>query len=348
MRAESYFRKRDVPGLVRTVKQVADYSLSSSAGIEIVVLFTLLLAAQHLMPGSEALNSISPHPYWTAVLLLSVRHGTSAGLAAALVAIVLYLLHGVPLRSSEEDYYTYTLRIWREPMLWLVAALIVGEIRLGQIEERNTLATMLREAERQRSIIAQHWGLLAGHVEDLERSMATHSGNRVDALLEELALLQSRRLHVATSAFQRIAAQLLGEDARIAFWRPDHTRAAYAQTGTFGIDMNWSRDPDCSRPVWSLSRALVSNTDGRHVFSIAREADREALKDAGVLACSVVSSLTGRVHGALVVQHIDLDRLTPAAETALLFLSRELATSLDRNRMPERTGDSEFGQRRAS
>jgi hypothetical protein len=100
--------------------------------------------------------------------------------------------------------------------------------------------------------------------------------------------------------------------------------------------------------VWSLSRTLVSNTDAKRVFSLARDDDREALSDAGVLACSVVSSTTGRVHGALVVQHIDLDRLTTTAEAALLFLSKELAIILDRHRMPERTGDSELQERRAS
>src|SRR5688572_12390929 len=86
----------------RALKQSADYSLSSAAGVEIAVLFFLLLAIEHLAPGREAFVSLSPHPYWAAVLLLSVRHGTAAGLAAALVAIVLYWLHGVPVRIPEE------------------------------------------------------------------------------------------------------------------------------------------------------------------------------------------------------------------------------------------------------
>jgi hypothetical protein len=342
MRTESHFKSRDVPSLSTTVKQAADYLISSSAGIEIVVLFALLLVAQHVLPGGDAF-AVSPHPYWTVVLLLSVRHGTAAGLAAALVAIALYLLHGVPTRSAEEDYYTYTLRIWREPMLWLVVALIVGEIRLGQIEERNTLAMRLRDAERQRSTIAEHWSLLAGHVEALERSLATQSGGGVETLLTEMEALRSPRPHVAAAAFQRIVQHALGADARVAFWRHDGARS-----GAFVLDAGWSCNPDNSRPVWSLPRTLVSNDDARRVFCIVRDADRCALQDTGVLACSVISPASDRLHGVLAVQHLDLDRIATTGETALLFLSLELATALDRHRLAEWTADSEFTQRRAS
>jgi len=321
------------PGVAfRALKQSADYSLSSAVGIEIVVLFFLLLAIEHLAPGREAFVSLSPHPYWAAVLLLSVRHGTAAGLAAALVAIVLYWLHGAPARIPEEDYYVYTLRIWREPMLWLLVALIVGEIRLGQIEERNSLALALRNAERQRSIIADHWGLLAGHVEDLERGIAAADQTSADAALAALAAFRKARPEEAPVAFKLVTGLLLGQSARTAYWAADADRG-----GALTFNSQWSRDPlaetdDDHAP----GRALLSTIRDGQVLSLARQSHRALLRDTGLLACAVTSAGSARVHGLLVVQHMDRDHFTATSEVALILLSRELANVLDRRDVDDR------------
>ncbi|HEX2839980.1 hypothetical protein [Hyphomicrobium sp.] len=301
----------------------ADFSLSSLAGLEIVGLFALLLAVEHLAPGRGPLPTFSPHPYWVPVLLLSVRHGTAAGLAAALVGIALYWLHGVPSRIPDEDYYVYALRVWHEPMLWLVAALILGEIRLGHIEERDTLAEMLQAAQRQRATIAAHWTQLADHIEVLERDIATASETSIDTLLASLSKLRSADEQDLSAPFVLATTALLGPDARVAFWRAVSPRGS-----TFTLDEDLSCNPDTGHAPPTLP-IQFGGTGPHRVLSIACDADRPALNGAGLLAGPVPSSRSHGLHGVLVVQHIDRDRLS-TGPIAVSILCQQLALTLDR------------------
>ncbi len=310
--------------LLPALKQGADYSFSPVAGLEIAVLFALLLAVEHLAPGREPFSTISPHPYWVPVLLLSARHGTAAGLAAALTGIGLYWLHGLPIRIPEEDYYVYSLRVWHEPMLWLVSALIIGEIRLGHIEERNNLAEMLQTAQRQRATVADHWTQLAGHVETLERDIAAASETSIGSALTSLSNLRSADKQDLPQAFVLATTSLLGPDVRLAFWRADAPRGS-----TFTLDEALSRDPDVSRT--SSSVPIRFGDAGTHrILSIACDADRPALNGAGLLAGAVPSLRSHGLHGVLVVQHLDRDRLS-TAPVALSVLCQQLALALDRH-----------------
>lgn len=311
------------PRLLPALKQGADYSLSSLACLEIIGLFALLLAVEHLAFGRASLSTISPHPYWVPVLFLSVRHGTAAGLAAALVGIGLYWLHGLPGRVSEEDYYVYSLRVWHEPMLWLVAALILGEIRLGHIEERDTLAEMLQTARRQRATIAAHWAELANHIEELERDIATASETSIGSLLTSLSKLKSTDDQTLSENFALATTALLGPDARVAFWRADASRGS-----TFTLDGALSCNPDAEHT--SSSVPIQFGGAGPHrILSIACDADRPALNGAGLLAGAVPSSRSQGLHGVLVVQHLDRDRLS-TGPIAVSVLCQQLALALDR------------------
>ena len=100
------------------------------------------------------LGAISPSPFWIPVLLLSVQYGVSAGLISALVALVASAVIGWPDQAGTEDFYDYSLRIWREPILWLAAAVVLGTLQAQQLRKIEALRDRIAEAEVQRQSIA--------------------------------------------------------------------------------------------------------------------------------------------------------------------------------------------------
>ena len=92
-------------------------------------------ALDHFWPSFPTLSQMQPHFFWLPVLLLSLQYGTVSGLLAAGVAIVLTAWLGWAEQEVGENHFNYLLRISTQPMLWLVAALLLGQFRLRQIEQ---------------------------------------------------------------------------------------------------------------------------------------------------------------------------------------------------------------------
>src|SRR6516225_4816634 len=75
-------------------------------GMESLVLFALSLVVAHAMlPGTRGTY---PHPLWLPVIILSLQHGTLAGITAAVAASGLFLSEGLPPAVLSEDLYQYT------------------------------------------------------------------------------------------------------------------------------------------------------------------------------------------------------------------------------------------------
>lgn len=142
-----------------------------TALLEIVVLFAILLLADWLHPGIE-LSDIRPHPFWIPVLLLSLQYGTVSGLIAAAVAIGLTAGSGFPEQGSSETYFSYLLKIWIEPMLWLAAAVLIGQFRMRQIARKQELIHQVQELSSQRAAIADYARNLQRHCSAIERQIA--------------------------------------------------------------------------------------------------------------------------------------------------------------------------------
>jgi len=113
----------------------------------IVLSMTLLIAAA--TPIGAHLGSISPNPLWISVLLLSSRYGTMAGVAAAVASMVVHWLAGALPQAGGEDIYDYLYRVWREPMLWPVAAVVLGGFRDRQAQKTEAIRSRLVETDAQ-------------------------------------------------------------------------------------------------------------------------------------------------------------------------------------------------------
>ena len=121
----------------------------ASWALELVIVLSMTLLIGAATPIGAHLGSISPNPLWIPVLLLSSQYGTKAGVAAAVASMVVHWLAGAPPQAGGEDVYEYLYRIWREPMLWPVAAVVLGGFRDRQAQKTEALRSRLVEADAQ-------------------------------------------------------------------------------------------------------------------------------------------------------------------------------------------------------
>src|SRR5262245_17680778 len=154
--------------------------------LERVIVSSMLLLVAAATPIGSHLGSMSPHPLWVLVLLLSSQYGTMPGLAAAVAAMAVHWLAGAPPQAGGEDIYDYLYRVWREPMLWPVAAVVLGGFRAQHAQKTEALRVRLAEADAQLRTIGGYAEGLRSHCESLERRIACAADRSIEAGLSTL------------------------------------------------------------------------------------------------------------------------------------------------------------------
>lgn len=159
--------------------------------LELVVVFAICYLAQPLLQswlGPPV--GFSASIYWIPVLLLSVHYGLISGLLAVATATALFMLEGIPVARLNEAIVAYSLRVWSEPLAWLVAATLFGSFRSRQRDLLNTLRAQLRSEVNTAEIVSERYNILRRRVEGLERALAvgeTPVLRRAGLLLADIA-----------------------------------------------------------------------------------------------------------------------------------------------------------------
>ena len=156
--------------------------------VEMAVLVALVLL-EYFWDGFPNLTRINPHPYWIAVLLLSLQYGTVSGLIAASIAIIGTVLIGMPEPDIEERYFNYLIRVWTQPVLWLLVAMLLGTFRARQIEQRDELLLQAENLRMRGATLLDHATNLRARCTMLERRIAMRETTDTSKLLSALARL---------------------------------------------------------------------------------------------------------------------------------------------------------------
>jgi hypothetical protein len=159
------------------------------AVIEIFVLLVVPAFLEWQWPQVLALTTYQPHPYWAAVLLLSLQYGTVSGLLAAALAIVATAIIGLPEPDIGENHFAYLVRVWTQPVLWISAALLLGHFRMRQIQQRNELTRAVEELQGRSIALTGHADGLAARCDALERRLAVRPKSDATALLNALSAM---------------------------------------------------------------------------------------------------------------------------------------------------------------
>ncbi len=292
------------------------------AWLEIVILLVPVILLEWLVPAFPDITQFQPHPYWFPVLLLSLQYGTVSGLAAAAVAIVGTLLIGLPEPDIGENYFLYLVRVWLQPVLWVLAALILGQFRVRQIASKAALDSRVLEMASQNATLFGHAQALRARCDRLERRIVTRATSSGERVLDRLAQLSGADAVQRGAAFTAAAAAAFpGGTLSVYALEADGLRCI-ARGGAAGPSGVAGGVVPVAAPVW---QALAG--DGA-ALSVLDPGSEPLLAGLGIAAVPIVNRVSGAAIGMLVAEMLPAPAMNARLAGRLAVLASHLADTL--------------------
>ncbi len=277
------------------------WGMRCSALLEIALFFALAVLLDRLVYDGNAFWNAAPHPFWLAVLLITVQYGTAEGVFAAMVATVVLLVGGMPEQALDEDLYDYLFSIVYRPLMWFMAAIVLGELLMRHLKERDRLRLALEEAHTNEKTIADAYRRQQQVKADLEVRVAGQMRTVISMYQAVKSLEQLDSGKVLFSIMDMVRAVMNPQKFSVFMLNRDVLEAA-VHTGWSGED-NYLRIIGADHPLF---REIVAR---RRLLSVTDEKGERALDQQGVLAGPLINTETGEVMGMLKIEALDFMEL---------------------------------------
>lgn len=293
--------------------------------LELVLFFAVAFGIDWAVGSGLRFDGVQPHPFWLPVLLLAIQYGTNEGVLAALVAAVALRLGNLPEQTISQDFYQYLYAVTREPILWLVAAVLFGELRMRQLRERDELRDGLDRARKEAEAITRSYRQLKSVKENLETRVAGQ-------------LRTVFTLYQAAKAIDRLdeGEVMLGiADLIRTVMKPDKFSLFLLNNDVLESVSNegWDDENDTYARWFDAGSALFETVIGRQrLLCVAQVEDERALRGEGVLAGPLVSSDTGEVVGMVKIESLGFTDLSVNTVENFRILCEWIGTALAKAR----------------
>jgi polysaccharide biosynthesis protein PelD len=287
--------------------------------IELAILMVIIVAIDWAFPAL-GFTSLEPSPFWLPVLLLSLQYGTVAGLVAAAAATAAYVFNGVAEQAVGENFFSYLLRIWALPILWIGVALVLGQFRLRQIAEKQVLRQDLAKRTAEANHLTGYANDLAARCRRLERELTTRTTAPVKPVLDALAQFADPAAEL--SAALDSVTTTLWPGAQISVFAVTASGCAAIATSGWPATASWATEIAATHP---LHRAMVAE---RRPVSILFRGDEIVLSGHGMVAQPIISPDGSRVIGMFKIEKIDPALLDNGSVAQLSLMARLLALVL--------------------
>jgi hypothetical protein len=159
-------------------------------GAEALVMLALLWGIDQFVLHGNAFEGTDPNPYWWPILIMALAYGTGMGLLTAGLASVLWLIapHAAP---HGADKLQSILGVSLYPLMWTVAAVLVGEVTAAR---RSALADgqqRTSELELEQATITQILEQLADANRQLQVRIATNERSVGEAVEIATGLMEA-------------------------------------------------------------------------------------------------------------------------------------------------------------
>jgi hypothetical protein len=269
------------------------FGFRTSAVIEIAVFFVIALIIDFFWQGNRFAD-VNPHPFFIIVVMIATQYGSSEGLLAATIATLALLVGNLPAKTLDMTDYDFLLAMTKLPILWFVSALLLGELRLRQIRERDTLREFYEKAKEREEFISQSFRQLEKVKNNLEVQMASQmkSGLSLYSAANKLEKLEPRDVVMAVGEF----VQAIMNAEKFSLYLLNNNKLEVV------ISQNWE-DDDLYQPVINNSNPLFEAVVSRREFlTVINDEQRDILGHEGLIAGPVLNKDTGEVIGMLKVE----------------------------------------------
>lgn len=300
--------------------------------LELALLLGALLALDLLAFGGTRFEGVRPHPFGAVVLLLAVQYGTGAGMAAAAASTAALFVGNLPVQALGEDLNDHMLRLFAEPILWLAAALVLGEL---SDRSRRKAARLARDLEaslaRERDLAGAYTRLRAAK-EDLEIRVAGQM-KTVLTIYRAARAIERLSFGEVLMGVADLVREVIGPTKFSLFLLNQNTLEAALNEG-------WSQGDRFARVFDQDSALFQAMVGGQRVLSVSRPADQRILGGEGILAGPLVSSETGEVVGMLKIEGLDLLQLNLAGIENFRLLCEWVGTAFAKAQRYEAAQDA--------
>jgi polysaccharide biosynthesis protein PelD len=292
--------------------------LRSSAIIEIFLFFCIVFAIASIFGLQLNYFDITPHPFWIIVLAMSARYGVCEGILAAGVATAVLILGPLPPRSPLEDPFIYTFTIIKNPILWLVLSVVLGESRSKQKNELAIVSKKLLESESKEEKMAKSYTDLKNLKERLEIRISAEMQTVISAIksFKEIEMLDKERL--LDGACDLVEVIIAPEKFSIFFLEND--------TLSCLIKRGWDHEGEFKKIIESNHPLFKAVVHDKKMTSILITKN-EILNNEGVLAAPILSPYTKEVIGMIKIEQIPFLRLKLVTTQSLEILGEWIGTS---------------------
>ncbi len=283
-----------------------------AALVEMVLMFAVMLIVGDALGASHRLITVSPHPFWIVVLLISVQYGCVEGIIACVLATLCLYVGNVPPQEFRETLFDYQVRLAALPFMWFVAAFVLGEMRLRVDSQKEELADQLDNLTEEATTIFAAYEKLKDTKEQQDRLLASQQQTAA-SIYQTFKYLQSL-------APTRI---LLDLDKIFATALDPRKFSVYA-VGPNGLEVatshGWQDNDTFMRRIPTSHPLFKAIAEERRLVAIINPLDQTILQGQGMLAAPLIDPENNHLLGMVKIEDmefLDFNRNTLQAFQAL-------------------------------
>ncbi len=292
--------------------------LRVAAWVEIICFYSFLSLGAFLFGAKINYFAVSPHPYWILIVLMSAQYGTNEGLTAALIGTVILELGPLPVRNILQDKSEYFFLLAKTPLMWFVTAVILGELRMKHMQERDLLRAAALEANEKQEKIATSYNSLKKLKERLEMRVASEMQTTLMVINAFKELEEQGREGIINGANELTKTLVAPEKFSIFLLEKDSLICACKDGWQPSDHFEESFGPDT--PIY---QEIVEN----HRILSLHISDPSILQDQGVLAAPIICNPEKQVFGMIKVEQIPVVRLNTATIETLRLIGEWVGKS---------------------
>ncbi len=260
------------------------------AWIELMVFIAIALVVDMAFFEGTRYAGVQPHPFWIIVLLLSVQYGVIAGLVAAAFSTLVFVV-GNPAFPVHTIISSEALTL---PVLWLAAALVLGEIRQRHIRENNRLNGQLMDALSRESVTAQAYQEVRSRKQRLEERVASDMRSAL-TVYQAAKAMETMSPAQLMRAIETVVRELTDAKSFSLFLLDSQGLNVSIASGWGDAQSGFLRRIPPSSALYEM---IIGR---RELLTVANETHAAALAGEGVLATPIIAR-TGEVLGMLKIE----------------------------------------------
>lgn len=273
-----------------------DYSIRPAALIEMLIFFAALIGLDFFFFDGTRFINAGFHPFWIIVILSSLQYGIGEGLIAAISSAIVLYSWNLPVQAVTQDRYEYIEGLVVTPLLWLVTAVIIGEITNRQKKIRRQLSSEVKSLKIKSNRLAENYSELSKTNEKLE-SRIVGEMNTVLSVYESAKALEKLEITQVKDGISNMVRNLLRAEKFSIFELEGDMLKSVVTSG-------WDRK-DNYPTYYTQDDKLFQHIVGmREFLSSNNTQDVSVLKNEGIIAGPMLASKNGQVVGMIKIEDV--------------------------------------------